>query len=110
MRLIDADAFDRALAAHEFDAALMEADDHDQPYEHIAMYYSTQSFRDVMRCQPTINAVPVVHGRWIKEADRVNHWHCSRCGLVYGLSHASFAYCPNCGARMDGGDDDANGT
>lgn len=59
----------------------------------------------VAAAQEIERSVPVVHSRWIKEADRVNHWHCSRCGLVYGLSHASFVYCPNCGAKMDGGNE-----
>ena len=60
MRLIDADAFDRALASHEFSAALNEAADKDGPFEDMPMYYSAQSFRDTMRCRPTIDAVPVV--------------------------------------------------
>lgn len=60
MRLIDADAFDRDLASHEFSAALNEAADKDGPFEDMPMYYSMQSFRDTMRCRPTIDAVPVV--------------------------------------------------
>lgn len=60
MRLIDADAFDRALASHEFSAALNEAADNDGPFKDMPMYYSAQSFRDTMRCRPTIDAVPVV--------------------------------------------------
>lgn len=60
MRLIDADAFDRALASHEFSAALNEAADKDGPFEDMPMHYSAQSFRDTMRCRPTIDAVPVV--------------------------------------------------
>ena len=58
-RLIDADAFDRRLANAEFMAALNHADDNDKPFEHEAMYYSTQSFRDVMSHQPTVDAIPV---------------------------------------------------
>jgi len=58
MRLIDADGFDRRLVNSEFSAALDEADDRDKPFEHIAMYYSTQSFRDVMKHIPTIEAIP----------------------------------------------------
>ena len=58
-RLIDADAFDRRLAAAEFDAALNNADDENRPVREQALYYSTQSFRDVMRYQPTIDAIPV---------------------------------------------------
>lgn len=63
-RLIDADAFDRRLAAAEFDAALNNADDENRPFREQAMYYSTQSFRDVMQHQPTIDAIPA---EWLKE-------------------------------------------
>lgn len=63
MRLIDADAFDRQLANAEFTAALNHADDNDRPFEHEAMYYSTQSFRDVMSHQATVDAIPV---EWLK--------------------------------------------
>lgn len=59
-RLIDADAFDRDLVNHEFSAALNEAADKDGPFEDMPMYYSVQSFRDTMRCKPTIDAVPVI--------------------------------------------------
>ena len=62
MRLIDADEFDRALVNHEFTAALNEAADNDRAFEEQTMYYSTQSFRDVMKYRPTINAIPV---EWI---------------------------------------------
>lgn len=60
MRLIDADAFDRDLASHEFSAALNEAADKDGPFKDMPMYYSAQSFRDTMMYRPTIDAVPVV--------------------------------------------------
>lgn len=48
------------------------------------------------------NYEPVRHGRWIKEEDRTNHWHCSECGLVEGMVHYTMNYCPKCGAKMDG--------
>ena len=48
--------------------------------------------------QPTIDAEPVRHGKWIEYpiADGMNQ--CSECGVLrFGESN----YCPNCGARMD---------
>lgn len=49
----------------------------------------------------TIDAVPVVHGRWIYD-----HWcefKCSNCG--YWLDSKPYKgrenYCPNCGVKMD---------
>lgn len=55
MRLIDADAFDEWLQKHEEAAALLEAADSDVFVDKDRKtYYSTQSFRDVMRYRPTI--------------------------------------------------------
>lgn len=49
---------------------------------------------------PTIDAVPVVHGRWeeIRNAYReLEGWLC-KCGCE---SKVKSKYCPNCGAKMD---------
>lgn len=56
---------------------------------------------DMVEDAPAIDAVPVVHGRWVKEPDRANHWHCSECGRVEGWAHYTMEYCPTCGAKMD---------
>ena len=52
------------------------------------------------------DAVPVRHGRWV-ESFKVNapptlrlRWKCSWCGNVQ--TYGATDYCPNCGARMDG--------
>ena len=52
---------------------------------------------------PTVDAVPVVHGRWIDETFKpyglvFHQYRCNQCG-----DHAEYEspYCPNCGARMD---------
>lgn len=49
---------------------------------------------------PTIDATPVVHGRWelVDEAEP-QRYGCSKCSCLswYG----TYRYCPNCGARMD---------
>lgn len=53
------------------------------------------------------DVAPVVHGRWIydKKAQRP---YCSVCkGYFYGATNSPMSYCPNCGAKMDGGDNDA---
>ena len=61
---------------------------------------------------PTIEAVPVVHGKWIKTCDgvnlNVNTWRaetkfiygCNVCGYTTGNQGGRFKYCPNCGADM----------
>ena len=53
---------------------------------------------------PTVEAVPVVHGRWKNEqTNSIFTWHleCSVCGADYHVT-VGYNYCPNCGAKMDG--------
>ena len=49
---------------------------------------------------PTVDAVEVVHGRWICLEPVMCLFVCSECGKR--IVHESFNYCPNCGAKMDG--------
>ena len=58
---------------------------------------------DGVPCDHLIEVAPVVHGRWIDNGipDSILNG-CSVCGFTCGSS--SFSYCPNCGAKMDGGD------
>lgn len=59
---------------------------------------------DLINKLPTVDAVEVVHGRWIHKGA----WHieCSECNYI--LAHIGEAknYCPYCGAKMDGGNED----
>lgn len=60
----------------------------------------------------TSDRVDVVHGRWVKHEDDVMPWvSCSECGRDIAGWFGSYAYCPYCGAKMDGErreDDDGN--
>lgn len=69
---------------------------------------------EIIQNAPTIDAVPVVHGRW-EIVKRKNIWdvetavhECSVCKRFtvknVGIMRTS-NYCPNCGARMDGEND-----
>lgn len=55
---------------------------------------------------PAADVAPVVHGKWteIKGVyDKRSIWYrCDRCGQSAEKMFLS-KYCPNCGARMDGG-------
>ena len=61
---------------------------------------------------PTVDAVEVVHGRWIDRTKNVRGYYdyrydCSVCEHIFwhgGIEN--FNYCPICGAKMDG---DGNG-
>lgn len=58
----------------------------------------------IIKDQPVIEAVPVVHGKWVKNGIGIRF--CSKCGSEaywdtdYGPQ--LFPCCPYCGARMDG--------
>ena len=56
---------------------------------------------------PTVDAVEVVHGRWI---DKGEYAVCTECGGRSGTQYDGVEtiplmtqFCPNCGAKMDGG-------
>lgn len=49
----------------------------------------------------TVDAVEVVHGRWIELPGMEPDYKCSECGRSYAWWEPSEAhYCPNCGADM----------
>ena len=61
---------------------------------------------DEVECFQPSDVAPVVHGRWIydKKAQRP---YCNVCkGYFYGATNSPMSYCPNCGAKMDGGAED----
>lgn len=53
---------------------------------------------------PTADVAPVVHGRWVDAGRGIKA--CSNCnhGIKEHMACANH-YCPNCGAKMDGGGD-----
>ena len=67
---------------------------------------------------PTADVAPVRHGKWMCEKDGSDYTYwCSHCGNMRNLrvrwnpiaeeyeypTHSK--YCPNCGAKMDGGNE-----
>ena len=54
---------------------------------------------------PAADVAPVRHGRWIKR--KTWNFHvCSECSFETSPYMSCMNYCPNCGAKMDGGVDD----
>lgn len=57
------------------------------------------------RKAPTADVVEVKHGEWVKEGCGL--LVCNKCKFEYahaGMPDEGLNYCPNCGAKMDGGE------
>ena len=59
------------------------------------------------------NYAPVVHAKWIQGKTHQDYFHCSCCKVSNKMKKSCNIYilpkyCPNCGAKMDGGEDDEN--
>ena len=65
---------------------------------------------DVVRKITAADVAPVRHGRWVDrivdENEVIQPWmkryYCSEC--LDGGNKSWFKFCPNCGAKMEGGD------
>ena len=87
-------------------AAALDAIDHERDVlieekrlgaEHVVVHHARRLIEDL----PTVDAAPVVHGRWVYEHDDPVLLPCSVCGYqVYRYNNTH--YCPECGAKMDG--------
>lgn len=83
--------------------ALIKAIENDCPEQ--ATYTKKDAIECVL-CMPTIDATPVRHGRW-EQGDMYDCGNiCSECDYDSAYTPCDMRYCPNCGARMDGGEDD----
>lgn len=55
---------------------------------------------------PTLDYAPVVHGEWVRQDETYTRFQCSSCKSE---NHGRrWPFCPNCGAKMDGGKEDAH--
>lgn len=89
MRLIDVDAFIKAYC--KACGGGCNLDD-----------CSCTTVDDLMKA-PTIDAAPVVYGRWLVDgATGINF--CSECNT--DAVEAGTPFCPECGAKMEDGDED----
>ena len=63
-----------------------------------------EHFENVIKEQPAIEAVPVVHGEWIKQPKCLDTWKCTNCNEVESvptrMGEPLYSFCPNCGADM----------
>ena len=64
--------------------------------------YKASSIYAVIDNAPAADVAPVRHGRWIASHDEF--CACSICKYPVYVGWNQTNYCPNCGAKMDGGD------
>lgn len=83
-----------------------------RPYGHVDGGIPYYGLVTDIREMKAADVAPVRHGRWQYNTD-FYVWCCSECGKnptkgtgVVTTAEKLPAYCPNCGARMDGGDSD----
>lgn len=91
-RLVDIDALDRAMYHKSFEV-----------YDGRTMWNSGlwiryKIYEEASREAPTIEAVPVRHGKWLPYLKEGLRYKCSECGSRFSLA---YMYCPHCGAKMD---------
>lgn len=74
--------------------------------EEIQAVYDWESHKEAIERIPAVNAVPIVHGRWIDENSGDSLDPRMRCSICTGVERrlVKWRYCPNCGAKMDGRD------
>ena len=64
--------------------------------------YKASSIYAVIDNAPSADVAPVRHGRWVASHDEF--CACSICKYPVYVGWNQTNYCPNCGAKMDGGD------
>lgn len=78
-------------------------------FEH-AMYRKLRETEIAIGKLPAADVAPVVHGRWIEKTvpEGRRYFECSNCG-AHENRHTAIKgyYCWRCGAKMDGGEDNA---
>ena len=58
------------------------------------------TIRDYIDSAPSVDAAPVVHGRWIDIPDK-REWDQKMCSICGDYRCCQSNYCPNCGAKME---------
>lgn len=98
-RYIDADELKESLKK-------LKAKAYNQKYQQGLQDAIDGYFPQIIDNAPTADVQPVRHGRWIATNDE-NKKRCSECDIIHLIAqypHGKANYCPNCGAKMDGGE------
>lgn len=103
---IDREALQKLF--NEVSTSLLRKNELAKDIEHMvrAFLMVTEMIQDA----PAADVAPVVHGRWISYGIGYGFcYKCSACGYIDGYPfNDRHNYCPGCGAKMDGGENDGN--
>lgn len=77
------------------------------------LFNITQRIFDIISEIPAADVAPVVHGWWEYNLPTINTYGQLKCSICNWWTldpsvDSSYSYCPNCGAKMDGGDGHAS--
>lgn len=81
--------------------SLLRPDDPNDERCAVTVATAKRLVRHVLTAAPAADVAPLVHARWIKGASNP---YCPKCFVE---CRDETPFCPNCGAKMDGGDNDA---
>ena len=99
------DLISRATAIAEIEEYIEEYSELDsETGYHNLKWCAMKEAKDVLSTLPAVDAVPVVHGRWIDHKDEHQCSVCKETTIVdfYVWKNIQFDFCPYCGAKMDG--------
>lgn len=84
--------------------ALVRPDDPNDERCAVTVATAKRLIRHILTATPAADVAPVVHGRWIENGSGIII--CPKWNRGYNLVPQFTHYCPNCGAKMDGGGND----
>ena len=96
---IDRDALRQAVLESQHD------NPHPRGMAHIAHDCEHAHFVAMIARFPAADVAPVVHGLWVEHLDEMECSVCKRQWNYCDNDTNTFNFCPNCGAKMDGGAD-----
>ena len=88
----------------EIALSLVQPDTPEDEKSTVTIATAKKLVRSIIYRTPTADVAPVRHGRWETNSDRPDSLICSICKCGFDMwKHDQHNYCPNCGAKMDGG-------
>ena len=79
-----------------------------RPYGHMDEFIPYETMVSDLRGMPAADVTPVRHGRWerVIPSKSSAKWSTKvSCSSCHSAGYTHHKYCPNCGAKMDGGAD-----